>query len=1021
MELLHGGVVGGQHMDPVSYLIHALTVRFAPLEEEARLRSTNSLLGFTRMSGETIDALLSRFELVRMRAQQEGGGMLGVEPLTLILLRAVGVSHQQFAQLVQPLGGRLPQNDNELQQLTTSLRRMGHIFERYPHNIATGLHGQPTHHRRDHHYADEAGPFDSGENGEWYNGGWPTTDQDEFYYGGAQLVDSGDEYLTSTETSLDGGADAESYLASSIVSAPDQNSGEWLYLQYTKAKQAWRRHAGKPPRRFRRSVRKGKGKGKTGQMFWSEAWSFLSKGKGKGKKGPPRRGNPMGKDGIQMRCHRCGSVEHLVSRCPMPPPPGQQQQQQACHSAAEASSSGMPAMSSRPADVGHLSMGRGHQAGVLLSSHLATMTDAAPSQSQPTASISSSWRVVDALSTSWQSSETLPHEAFHPVAANVAMPATPPPSTPNYMGANAMTPSPWPDHRAAAERLFMEYWSPMRHQPAREYPPSDYPFSAGSQYQAPARTPAVEPRTRAASAPTRVARREVSRQTARRLAEASATAQRAASLAPPLRPPSPTTPTGPTFLVGALQGVASAVQASSARRANSSSRQPHLPPQAMQTGPFPETTMESPAEASETSSVVETPVHYDGDMTQCALCLSDFEAHQRVCRLPCRHVFHTTCFEQLLNHHNGSPQTTAYPSCPNCRGSGRIVAMWNVVPVTSLDTPREQAGMVTPPARSPMHSDAEFSTPQPEGHSQTFAWMPVDLAYLASTSDAMGLLVDPGSWGNLSGDRWIAEAGRRAEQYGKHLQWEKRATALRVGGVGKTTDEVEFNATVPVTLIDSMGSVEEGSFKTPVLEKSHCPALLGLQSLTQLGAVLDLKGRMLHVCGESEVEMKLPPGSRSYPLYQAPSGHLHLRIDQYEQAERAKQAAALSPAYKHLLADHLEPPEPPPAAHDGVRQRSKDEQIWRAYAAFRNCPSRATQCCNVRCDDKTKLHVCSTPHCNHQSCPKHGENREGEYYCSCCTDDIHVLSRVMFTDHGKGNRKSVSASSAEAGTNPTSS
>eukprot|EP00971_Amphidinium_carterae_P057683 1141155-Amphidinium_carterae.2 len=58
-------------MDPVSYLIHALKVRFAPLEEEARLRATNSLLSFTRLFGESINALLARFELVRMRSQQE--------------------------------------------------------------------------------------------------------------------------------------------------------------------------------------------------------------------------------------------------------------------------------------------------------------------------------------------------------------------------------------------------------------------------------------------------------------------------------------------------------------------------------------------------------------------------------------------------------------------------------------------------------------------------------------------------------------------------------------------------------------------------------------------------------------------------------------------------------------------------------------------------------------------------------------------------------------------------------------
>eukprot|EP00971_Amphidinium_carterae_P338939 6476497-Amphidinium_carterae.1 len=79
-ELMHGGVVNGQHLDPVSYLVHALTARFAPLEDETRLRSTSALLGFTRNRGESIDSVLTRFELVRMRAQQEGGGALGLEP-----------------------------------------------------------------------------------------------------------------------------------------------------------------------------------------------------------------------------------------------------------------------------------------------------------------------------------------------------------------------------------------------------------------------------------------------------------------------------------------------------------------------------------------------------------------------------------------------------------------------------------------------------------------------------------------------------------------------------------------------------------------------------------------------------------------------------------------------------------------------------------------------------------------------------------------------------------------------------
>eukprot|EP00971_Amphidinium_carterae_P279635 5551174-Amphidinium_carterae.1 len=87
---------------------------------------------------------------------------------------------------------------------------------------------------------------------------------------------------------------------------------------------------------------------------------------------------------------------------------------------------------------------------------------------------------------------------------------------------------------------------------------------------------------------------------------------------------------------------------------------------------------------------------------------------------------------------------------------------------------------------------------------------------MASASDnVIGLLVDPGSWGNLSGDRWVSEAGRRAEPTGGALRWEERTATLRVGGVGKTTDEVEYNVTIPVTLKDSSGAIEEGAFKTP--------------------------------------------------------------------------------------------------------------------------------------------------------------------------------------------------------------
>eukprot|EP00971_Amphidinium_carterae_P160775 3187632-Amphidinium_carterae.1 len=140
-----------------------------------------------------------------------------------------------------------------------------------------------------------------------------------------------------------------------------------------------------------------------GRSFWSEAWSSYYKGKGKGKaKGKfqgPRR-NPRGKDGQPMRCHRCGSTEHLIAKCPVPhgsapgssaPAPPQQSH------LASTSGMSMPAMQSAP-DLGSMERhteplytpGRAQQAGVLLAHY--SMAEAT---SDGTHSACASWQQID--------------------------------------------------------------------------------------------------------------------------------------------------------------------------------------------------------------------------------------------------------------------------------------------------------------------------------------------------------------------------------------------------------------------------------------------------------------------------------------------------------------------------------------------------------------------------------------------------------------------------------------------------
>ena len=113
---------------------------------------------------------------------------------------------------------------------------------------------------------------------------------------------------------------------------PEQATDQ-IYWQYSQAKNRWRRHTQKPVRRVRRFVRRKGGKGKGGRRasaFIAEdpdlqAFFKGKSGKGKGRKGKGpmstgkglgRKRNPTGGDGTVMKCHECGSEEHLVRQCP---------------------------------------------------------------------------------------------------------------------------------------------------------------------------------------------------------------------------------------------------------------------------------------------------------------------------------------------------------------------------------------------------------------------------------------------------------------------------------------------------------------------------------------------------------------------------------------------------------------------------------------------------------------------------------------------------------------------------------
>ena len=94
------------------------------------------------------------------------------------------------------------------------------------------------------------------------------------------------------------------------------------------------------------------------------------------------------------------------------------------------------------------------------------------------------------------------------------------------------------------------------------------------------------------------------------------------------------------------------------------------------------------------------------------------------------------------------------------------------------------------------------------------------------------LIIDPGSVGNLCGDRWAKTVAQAAARSGKNPSYEKRTKPLNVSGVGHGSQSAPFDCKLPISLkhVDSQ-AVSSGTVTTPAVANSDLPGLLGLTAL----------------------------------------------------------------------------------------------------------------------------------------------------------------------------------------------
>ena len=242
------------------------------------------------------------------------------------LLGSMGIGPQDLMALIAPFGNRLPTTERALQEMIGVIRRVKHITEHHPNNIAYSL-GAPHEPRPGQYYTDMSEKaFQAWEHQQMYpsifdtpgNGDSPYRQHANFvpssssygYFQGpspsqypapvqdnsltdAQEQDtdsSSDVTGTSTDTSSDNGS--QSIDMQDIQNIPLSDRKAYALFQYRTAKKKWRRFANKPVRRFRRRIKdykrrgKGKGKGKGG----------FSSGKGFFKRRSPKYGRSFYKE-----------------------------------------------------------------------------------------------------------------------------------------------------------------------------------------------------------------------------------------------------------------------------------------------------------------------------------------------------------------------------------------------------------------------------------------------------------------------------------------------------------------------------------------------------------------------------------------------------------------------------------------------------------------------------------------------------------------------------------------------------
>ena len=156
----------------------------------------------------------------------------------------------------------------------------------------------------------------------------------------------------------------------------------------------------------------------------------------------------------------------------------------------------------------------------------------------------------------------------------------------------------------------------------------------------------------------------------------------------------------------------------------------------------------------------------------------------------------------------------------------------------------------------------------------------------------LSMLVDPGSVINVIGENTARRFAAKATEHNQHPEYAARRTALHVNGVGSDSAVCVEEALLPIAVKFQERPVSHEVYRANVAKGcgSDLPAIHGQKSMAEKNAVLFMKQgqQMMAFPGPGGYKVEWSPGTKLLPLVQAPSGHLVVPCDSFDDLQSSQ-------------------------------------------------------------------------------------------------------------------------------------